>query len=606
MIVKYMYLSNFYRSFHIFIVLLLLLIMCGDIEVNPGPDNNKNLVFSLSNMQSLYANKSDLKLSELQIMANDWHIDVLAVTETWLDSNIPDALVSITGYQKPFRRDRNKRGGGTAIYCADHLPVRRRNDLEDAYSECIWIECLLNNYNFLFAVYYRPPGQLAADRDIFLSSLTSSIELAQDSGADSIVVAGDFNDRCKLWGDNHESSELRCLLRDLVKDKGLTQIINQPTRLAYDGSPQNLLDLVITDSPNKFMECNVIPPLVKIDHCNIICKMYLSTRRNNVFKRTVWNYKKCNIDGLVEALSSAPWDAGFNVFSDIDDIATYWSSLLMQTAAEFIPNTTVTVRAREKPWVNGDLKRLIRRRNVLWRRYRRARSDAHLNTFKLVRNQAVALNRTLRLNYYTSLGEELSSSDMPNRKWWKTVRQVTGDKVCTSIPPLIENGVSLTDPCVKAVIFYQYFTSQCTQPPGAENHPLPPFKYETQARLSDMSFSIPEVKKILKSLNVNKATGPDGISIFLVKNTADVLAKPLCKLFNYSLEAGVFPSDWKTSNVVPVHKKNDAQNKCDYKPVSLLCNVSKIFERLVYNKMYSFLMENKLYIKPTQFWFPLW
>ena len=109
--------------------------------------------------------------------------------------------ISITGYQKPFRRDRNKRGGGTAIYCADHLPVRRRNDLEDANSECIWIECLLNNYKLLFAVYYRPPGQLAADRDIFLSSLTSSIELAQDSGADSIVVTGDFNDRCKLWGD---------------------------------------------------------------------------------------------------------------------------------------------------------------------------------------------------------------------------------------------------------------------------------------------------------------------------------------------------------------------------------------------------------------------
>ena len=96
-----------------------------------------------------------------------------------------------------------------------------------------------------------------------------------------------------------------------------------------------------------------------------------------------------------------------------------------------------------------------------------------------------------------------------------------------------------------------------------------------------MSFSIPEVKKILKSLNVNKATGPDGISNCLLKNTADVLAK----LFNFSLEAGVFPSDWKTSNVVPVHKKNDAQNSCNYRPVSLLYNVSKIFKRLVYNKM---------------------
>ena len=109
-----------------------------------------------------------------------------------------------------------------------------------------------------------------------------------------------------------------------------------------------------------------------------------------------------------------------------------------------------------------------------------------------------------------------------------------------------------------------------------------------------MSFSIPEDKKILKSLNANKATGPDGISNFLLKNIADVLAKLLCHLFNYSLEAGVFPSDWKTSNVVPVHKKNDAQNKCNYRPVSLLCDVSKIFERLVYNKMYYFLMGNKL------------
>ena len=80
--------------------------MCGE---------TLNLVFSLSNMQSLYANESDLKLSEIQIMANDWHIDVLAVTETWLDSNIHDAFASITGYQKPFRRHRNKRGGGTAI-----------------------------------------------------------------------------------------------------------------------------------------------------------------------------------------------------------------------------------------------------------------------------------------------------------------------------------------------------------------------------------------------------------------------------------------------------------------------------------------------------------
>ena len=98
---------------------------------------------------------------------------------------------------------------------------------------------------------------------------------------DSIVVTCDFNDRCKIWGDNHESSERR----NFVKDKGLTQIINQPTQLAHDGSPLNFLDLIITNSPNKFMECGIIPHVVKIYHCKIICKMSLSTRRNHVLKR---------------------------------------------------------------------------------------------------------------------------------------------------------------------------------------------------------------------------------------------------------------------------------------------------------------------------------
>ena len=189
-----------------------------------------------------------------------------------------------------------------------------------------------------------------------------------------------------------------------------------------------MLDLIITNSPGKVVGCDVLPPISNLDHCNIICKFSVSSCLNHNYKHTVWDFKNANMVALNDALLNAPWDVGFDIFNDIDDIVMYWSSLLMQVASDFIPNRIVTVHPKEKPWVNADLKKMIRRRNLLWRRYKRSGSADHYATFKLLRNRVVSLNRQLRNVYYSGLGEELSSPTMPGRKWWKTVKQVTGDK----------------------------------------------------------------------------------------------------------------------------------------------------------------------------------
>ena len=82
----------------------------------------------------------------------------------------------------------------------------------------------------------------------------------------------------------------------------------------------------------------------------------------------------------------------------------------------------------------------------------------------------------------------------------------------------------------------------------------------------------------------------------LLKITAHSIATPLCRLFNYSLNTHTYPSSWKRSNVIPVHKKNSKQDKKNYRPISLLCNVSKVFERIVHNKLYNYLTSNELLI----------
>ena len=94
-----------------------------------------------------------------------------------------------------------------------------------------------------------------------------------------------------------------------------------------------------------------------------------------------------------------------------------------------------------------------------------------------------------------------------------------------------------------------------------------------------------EVEAVLKSLDPNKATGPDEIPARILKETATTIAPSLCKLFNRSLGEGYIPSEWKLANVVPVYKKDEKDHVENYRPISLLCIISKVLERCVLNRI---------------------
>ena len=99
---------------------------------------------------------------------------------------------------------------------------------------------------------------------------------------------------------------------------------------------------------------------------------------------------------------------------------------------------------------------------------------------------------------------------------------------------------------------------------------------------------------MIQNLNLNKAHGHDKISIRILKLCDDSLCRPLELIFKDCLTNGIFPSDWKKGSIVPVHKKNDKQCLNNYRPISLLPICSKIFERLIFNEMFEFFIENNL------------
>ena len=116
----------------------------------------------------------------------------------------------------------------------------------------------------------------------------------------------------------------------------------------------------------------------------------------------------------------------------------------------------------------------------------------------------------------------------------------------------------------------------------------------TDSSLSSCRFTKDDILRIISNLDPNKAHGYDEISIRMLKICGDSICRPLNIIFKTCLRTGIFPLEWKKANVVPIHKKGDKQTVINYFPVSLLLICGKIFERLLYNEMSIFFLENDL------------
>ena len=154
----------------------------------------------------------------------------------------------------------------------------------------------------------------------------------------------------------------------------------------------------------------------------------------------------------------------------------------------------------------------------------------------------------------------------------------------------------------KANYLTLFFAQQCSLVENSCTLPTCIFP-KIDKSLSTIYFSDEDILKIIRSLDSNKAHGHDNISIRMIKLCDKEICKPLHMIFVSCMEEGIFPLLWKMANVVPAHKKNDKRSIKNYRPVSLLPIFGKVFERLLYNQMYSFFIENNLIsLNQSGFW----
>ena len=261
-----------------------------------------------------------------------------------------------------------------------------------------------------------------------------------------------------------------------------------------------------------------------------------------------------------------------------------------------VPNKVITIKSKDTLWMTPEIKRMILEKAKIYRRYiKHGRSIAGYQTLCDITSRCKSAIKEAKFNYFSRLGESLNDPAITPKKYWSVLQRLLHKLKIPKIPPIRHNNAFLTDTLVKENTLNSFFTKQCSLiETGSE---LPVEYLLTLHRLESVNLDLAKILSIIRTFNDSNHHGWDNVSVHMVKNCDESLVKPLFGIFQFSLETGNFPSNWKRGNIVPVHKKGNKDLINNYRPVSLLPIFSKIYEKCIYDTLYNYFEGNDLFSK---------
>jgi len=577
----------------------IVLLLSGDVSINPGPtstdDSHLNHCFQKKGLHLLHLNVRSLlnKVDEVHALTESSNAAVLCVSETWLDSTISDAEVNIPGYVLE-RKDRRRDGGGVCIYIRDNLVFNRRSELESDNLEFLAIDILLPKTKpILIGACYRPPKS-----NDFYKKLEDQLSNSPHFVHQETYLLGDFNTDVS----SKKNNCLVKLLNGFLRMFSFTQLIECHTRVTV--STASILDLIIVSDVDRVTQSGVLKCSFS-DHDVIYCTRKLNRghfTKDNVAKiRCMKNYNKEDFVSRVQLLD---WNSVLDM-KDVNEAWCSFSNMFKNVIEEVAPLKEVRLKQRNQLWFNGEVREMIRLRNQAHLKFRQTKNNDDYLEFKRIRNLTQRKIQSYKRNYVLNQLEENQSC---SKKLWCNLKQLgmpTKSKSGrSSIGLKVDNSNDIVfDNKTVADKFNRFFCSiaaklveKLEKRPFDEDKITEFYKGKGVSPNAFILADVPvdKVQKQLSSLNITKSVGCDGISARFLKEAAEVIAIPLTHIINLSLKTGKVPRDFKTARVVPLYKKGDCNYEGNYRPVSILPIVSKVFERIVHDQLYQYLSSNSL------------
>ncbi len=505
---------------------------------------------------------------------------LICLTETKLSAKIEDREITLPGYSV-YRRDRDRRGGGVAIYSRSDVRVEPMTLHCSSVEHCALRIMPTSGQPFILCCAYRPPSARVEWIIRFHSLLDS---FAKDKMP--LILAGDFN--FNLLTDDSFAT-------DLKSEYHLSQLITEPTRHAKSSS--TLIDHLYTSDRSIVCDCGVVN-LHLSDHCAIFC--HLAGDRG-VLRRpkqilTFRSFRRLNKAAFVNDLNAAPWSL-LQACDNIDDEIDTFNKLYFNILDAHAPIKKKPAPKQQQPWMSRDLVVLMRSRDALYRKYLNCKTDDAWLTYKLSRNRCITAIRTAKRSFL------IDSARSNPQKFWRQVKACTGlgkMKYSQHPWPCSTNDISRASANAVNLHFIDSVSSLITSDTNTpvnnlctstnESHP-PAFDFQTIAEA--------EVTKAIEHLNPTAGAGADGISARMLKLAPSTISSVLTSIINRSLTTASFPTLWKMGIVTPVHKRGCKFNISNYRPITILPILSRVFERILSRQISSFLEDENL-LSPQQ------
>ena len=567
-------------------------------------------VFSILslNCQSINAKIDQINIKLQQLKSNGHEFSAICLQETWLSEDSDISLLKIDGYSIIPQGKICSAHGGLAIYLSSKYKFKSINMYENSEiweGQFIEVTEIAKNKSIIIGNIYRPPPNTNAVCQTFINEFIPILEHLQRDNR-KVIIAGDFNIDLLKINDN----VVFCDYFNSILSQSFFPKITLPTRLTDRSC--TLIDNFLCKLSNGFSQSTAGILISRIsDHLPYFIFLdYLKPKRpasSTFIKVQTWN-DECIHKFQTELNNANIYDMlDPQLNADPTENLTTLNVLISQAKDKHLPTKFVKFnkhKHKKSNWISTGIIRSIKYRDKLYMRLKRVPVDSEMYTqLKTnLKTYQVILKRLIRnaKKVYFQKKFDKFKSDIKNT--WQTIKEILNRTSTQQNLPdafLIDNEMT-GDPSIIADKFNNLFANvgrrlseQLTTPDNVN------FKnYLRNPVVPNMSFSqISEeaVMEVLNNLKQKLSCGHDGISSRLLKASKNVICKPLTLIINQTLTSGIFPDTLKIAKIIPLFKKGDRNLLENYRPISILPAISKIFERIMFNQIHSHFSTHNLF-----------
>ena len=370
----------------------------------------------------------------------------------------------------------------------------------------------------------------------------------------------------------------------------LKQIVEMPTR--YSQSKHSCIDHIYTNRIDVISESNV-PFYAVSDHLPVCFTRFMgeNLQKENHTLITYRSFKEFSETDFILELFQTNFQS-IEFHRDVNQSLALFYEKLHSVISKHAPLMQKRVKRLVQPgWFNENIKQLIHKRNYFYKK-------KDWDNYKLLRNKTTSLIRKSKLNFFNKAVAENNNINY----FWQHLRLIRGHATKSTIPEVIDCGGTLIfDKTKMANKFNEHFVSisNIINKVEISNEYLTSLQCMLDKRLKNITFDIKpitplQVKSLICKLNPNKSTGLDGIGPRILKLCGDSITTPIAFIINKSISDGTFPDSLKCASVIPLHKNQSRNDPNNYRPISILPTLSKIYERHIADQIYSFLKKYEL------------